>query len=130
MHTLTLSLDESRWSALEAMAREQGAESLTELASRIADRNFRLFAKRGLLHVLAKDLHLEGDNPFALQLSIHSTVSKMNIFKHTPPGWHGWIYGFALLFLLIGGYIAEGTILGGFGIVIRPVTDWLGLQWW
>ena len=46
--------------------RERGAETLAELAATITDANFRLFAERGLIHVLAKGLHLDGDNPFDL----------------------------------------------------------------
>jgi dihydropteroate synthase-like protein len=39
---------------------------LTELASRITDRNFRLFAERGLLHVLNNEMLLQGTDPFEL----------------------------------------------------------------
>jgi dihydropteroate synthase-like protein len=46
--------------------REHGDAALAELASRIADRNFRLIAERGRIHVLAKDVRLEGDDPFTL----------------------------------------------------------------
>ncbi len=46
--------------------REHGAETLSELASRITDRNYRLFAERGLLHVLNREAYLQGTDPFAL----------------------------------------------------------------
>jgi dihydropteroate synthase-like protein len=46
--------------------REHGEETLEELARRVADRNFRLFAERGLLHVINGEMHLRGDDPFAL----------------------------------------------------------------
>src|SRR5262245_57067464 len=46
--------------------REHGAEFLDELAARIVDPNFRIFAERGLLHVLNKDMRLEGTDPFRL----------------------------------------------------------------
>ena len=46
--------------------REHGQQRLDELASQITDRNFRLFAERGRIHVLAKETHLTGDDPFAL----------------------------------------------------------------
>src|SRR5262249_34038215 len=45
---------------------EHGEETLRELASRITDRNFRLFAERGLLHVLSGKMFLQGTDPFAL----------------------------------------------------------------
>jgi dihydropteroate synthase-like protein len=46
--------------------REHGEEALRELAARVTDRNFRLFAERGLLHVFNARLFLEGADPFAL----------------------------------------------------------------
>jgi dihydropteroate synthase-like protein len=45
--------------------REHG-EELAELARRVTDRNFRLFAERGLLHVINGKMYLQGDDPFAL----------------------------------------------------------------
>jgi dihydropteroate synthase-like protein len=46
--------------------REHGEETLKELAARVGDRNFRLFAERGLLHVINGSMHLEGRDPFGL----------------------------------------------------------------
>ena len=46
--------------------REHGEETLRELAGRITDRNFRLFAERGQLHVINGQMHLQGTDPFAL----------------------------------------------------------------
>src|SRR5438093_712847 len=46
--------------------REHGEEFLRELAARIADRNFRLFAERGLLHALNDKMRLQGGDPFQL----------------------------------------------------------------
>jgi dihydropteroate synthase-like protein len=46
--------------------RTHGAAMLADLASRITDRNFRLFAERGLLHVLNNQMFLQGSDPFAL----------------------------------------------------------------
>lgn len=45
---------------------EQGPEALTELASRVTDRNYRLFAERGELHVLNGQMYLHGTDPFEL----------------------------------------------------------------
>ena len=45
---------------------EHGDETLRELAARIADRNFRLFAERGLLHVINGQMYLQGTDPFEL----------------------------------------------------------------
>jgi dihydropteroate synthase len=46
--------------------REHGEVTLAELARRVTDRNFRLFAERGLLHVINGKMCLQGDDPFAL----------------------------------------------------------------
>jgi dihydropteroate synthase-like protein len=43
-----------------------GDEALRELAERITDPSFRLFAERGLLHVMNGQMFLEGSDPFAL----------------------------------------------------------------
>lgn len=46
--------------------REHGQARLDELAREIGDRNFRLFAEGGQLHVINSDMHLTGTDPFVL----------------------------------------------------------------
>ncbi len=46
--------------------REHGDEALRELASRVKDRNFRLFAERGRLVAINDKMFLEGADPFEL----------------------------------------------------------------
>src|SRR5262249_4353171 len=46
--------------------KEHGQETLRELASHITDRNYRIFAERGLLHVFNSLMFLQGADPFAL----------------------------------------------------------------
>jgi dihydropteroate synthase len=46
--------------------REHGAATLAELAAQVRDRNFRLFAERGLLHVINSEMHLTGADTFEL----------------------------------------------------------------
>jgi dihydropteroate synthase-like protein len=46
--------------------RSHGEAMVADLASRVTDRNFRIFAERGLLHVLNNQLFLQGADPFAL----------------------------------------------------------------
>lgn len=46
--------------------REHGEAALRELAAQVKDRNIRLFAERGLLHALSRDLFLQDTDPFAL----------------------------------------------------------------
>ena len=45
---------------------EQGEAALEELARRITDRNYRIFAERGELHILNGSLYLRGTDPFVL----------------------------------------------------------------
>lgn len=46
--------------------KESGDVELNELAARVTDRNFRLFAERGALHVINGSMHLHGEDPFEL----------------------------------------------------------------
>lgn len=45
---------------------EMGEEAIAELAGRIADRNYRILAERGLIHIFNGRLHLRGTDPFSL----------------------------------------------------------------
>src|SRR5262249_46869131 len=45
---------------------EMGEPALRELAERLTDPNYRLFAERGELHILNGQLYLHGTDPFAL----------------------------------------------------------------
>jgi dihydropteroate synthase-like protein len=46
--------------------REHGEATLRELASQVKDRNYRLFAERGLLHIINTQMFLQGTDPFTL----------------------------------------------------------------
>jgi dihydropteroate synthase-like protein len=50
----------------DAQVPESGESTLRELAARITDPNYRLFAERGELHVINGQMHLCGSNPFEL----------------------------------------------------------------
>jgi dihydropteroate synthase len=65
-----------------------GEAMLKHLAAQITDRNFRLFAERGLLHVLNNQLHLEGSDPFTL-------FEQMNKKEDMDPA-HAFYLGFEL----------------------------------
>jgi dihydropteroate synthase-like protein len=45
---------------------EYGEAALAELAERVTDRNFRLFAERGSIHVINGKMSLHGNDPFDL----------------------------------------------------------------
>src|SRR5262249_38406206 len=62
--------------------RAHGEETLRELAGRITDRNFRLFAERGLLHVLNDKMYLQEADPFELfaQLQQREAIDPAHAF--------------------------------------------------
>jgi dihydropteroate synthase-like protein len=57
---------------------EQGSEALAELAARVTDRNYRLFAERGELHVINGQAHLHGTDPFALFAEMQQRDAKLD----------------------------------------------------
>ncbi len=59
-----------------------GQAALAELAAQIADRNFRLFAEQGLIHVLNRAMHLRGTDPFVLfeQMKERETIDPAHAF--------------------------------------------------
>jgi dihydropteroate synthase-like protein len=57
---------------------ELGAEALCELASRITDRNYRLFAERGEIHIINGQMHLHGADPFSLFAEVERRDAKMD----------------------------------------------------
>jgi dihydropteroate synthase len=58
---------------------EQGEETLKELAESITDRNYRIFAERGELHVLNGSLYLRGTDPFALFAQLAAADPKLDV---------------------------------------------------
>jgi dihydropteroate synthase-like protein len=46
--------------------RPHGAKALEELAAMVKDRNFRIFAEEGRIHVINAEMHLIGEDPFVL----------------------------------------------------------------
>jgi dihydropteroate synthase-like protein len=62
--------------------RSYGEAALAELATRIQDRNFRLFAEQGELHVLNGAMHLTGTDPFALyeQMAARAAIEPAHAF--------------------------------------------------
>lgn len=95
--------------------REHGEEFLTELAERIADRNFRLFAERGLIHVLNNKMHLRGEDPFELfsQMSGQETIDPSHAF------YLGYEMAKAITALTVGKNYAQDQALN-WGFLTRP----------
>lgn len=65
-HVLPKRLEPNLLLLRDPKLREHGEATLRELAGRVTDRNFRLFAERALLHVLNGNLYLQGTDPFLL----------------------------------------------------------------
>jgi dihydropteroate synthase-like protein len=57
---------------------EQGEEALKELAARVTDRNYRIFAERGEIHVLNGSVYLRGTDPFALFAQLAASDPKID----------------------------------------------------
>jgi len=55
-----------------------GESALRELAERVTDRNYRLFAERGELHVLNGQMYLHGADPFALFAEMQKRDPKLD----------------------------------------------------
>jgi len=59
-------IDSSLVMLRDPRVREFGKESLARLASQITDRNFRIFAEGGQIHVMNRHQYWTGDDPFDL----------------------------------------------------------------
>lgn len=60
----------------DAKLREEGSERLAELARGITDRNYRLFAERGELHVMNGTHHWHGTDPYTVfEQVLHSDAT-------------------------------------------------------
>jgi dihydropteroate synthase-like protein len=65
-HVLPKHLEADLVTLRDPKLRSFGEQALQELAEKITDKNFRLFAERGLIHVMNGQMFLKGDDPFAL----------------------------------------------------------------
>jgi dihydropteroate synthase-like protein len=59
----------------DARLRAQGTDRLNELARHITDPNFRIFAENDEIHIMNRDLHLVGRDPFELFRQVQSRTS-------------------------------------------------------
>ncbi len=66
----------------DARLRAHGTDRLNELAGQITDPNFRIFAERDGIHIMNRDLHLVGNDPFELfkQLQARTVVDPAHAF--------------------------------------------------
>ncbi|MCE9562423.1 MAG: DUF6513 domain-containing protein [Planctomycetes bacterium] len=57
---------------------EMGEEGLRELASRVTDRNYRIFAERGEVHIFNGSVYLHGPDPFVLFAEMIASDAKLD----------------------------------------------------
>ncbi len=62
----------------DSMITEQGPEVLEELARRIKDRHYRIFAERGEIHILNHSIYVRGKDPFELFEQICKKDNRMD----------------------------------------------------
>lgn len=91
--------------------REHGEETLRELAGHVADRNFRIFAERGKLHVINSEMWLQGTDPFELfaELAKRAEIDPSHAF------YLGYEFAKALTALTLGkNYVQDQALCWGF----------------
>jgi dihydropteroate synthase-like protein len=91
--------------------RAHGDETLRELASQVKDRNFRLFAERGKLHVINAEMWLQGTDPFELfeEMSKRTEIDAAHAF------YLGYELAKALTALTLGkNYVQDQALQWGF----------------
>ncbi len=97
--------------------REHGDQTLQELARRVTDRNFRLFAERGQLHVMNGSQYLQGQDPFDLfqQMAEHQAIDPSHAF------YLGYEMAKAVTALTLGkNYVQDQALRWGFLTVAEP----------
>ncbi|MBI2805102.1 MAG: dihydropteroate synthase [Planctomycetes bacterium] len=91
--------------------REHGEAGLRELAASVSDRNFRLFAERGKLHVINGAMWLQGTDPFELfaQMQQRADIDPAHAF------YLGYELAKALTALTLGkNYVQDQALCWGF----------------
>ena len=99
----------------EPRLQEHGEATLAELAQRVTDRNFRLFAERGMIHVINGKMYLQGDDPFDLfeQMQAREEIDPSHAF------YLGYEMAKALTALALGkNYVQDQALRWGF--LTRP----------
>jgi dihydropteroate synthase-like protein len=101
---------------------EQGEEALKELAARVTDRNYRIFAERGEIHVLNGSLYLRGSDPFALFARLAAADPKLDA---SHAFYLGYEFAKAVTALTLGKNYAQDQALR-WGFLTLPETSHRG----
>jgi dihydropteroate synthase-like protein len=98
---------------------QHGAETLRDLAARIKDRNFRIFAEDGRIHVLGAGTHLTGEDPFEL-------FPAMKVEDASHAFYLGWEMAKAATALQLGkNYVQDESLRWGF-LTVEEKKHWKG----
>jgi dihydropteroate synthase-like protein len=110
-HTLPKRLEPNLVLLRDPKLREHGEDTLKELAAQVTDRNFRLFAERGKLHVINRDMWLQGNDPFEL----FAEMCKRNEIDPAHAFYLGFELAKALTALTLGkNYVQDQALRWGF----------------
>jgi dihydropteroate synthase-like protein len=91
---------------------EQGEDALAELAQQVTDRNYRVFAERGELHVLNGSVYLRGADPFDLFARLAAADPKVDV---SHAFYLGYEFAKAVTALTLGkGYTQDQALRWGF----------------
>jgi dihydropteroate synthase-like protein len=91
--------------------REHGDAFLADLAERINDRNFRLFAERGLIHVINDKMHLKGD----VALELFKQMARIETIDSDHAFYLGYEMAKAITALTLGkNYVQDQSMRWGF----------------
>lgn len=92
--------------------REQGDEALAELAARVTDRNYRIFAERGEIHVLNGSVYFCGSDPFEVFARLAAADPKLDV---AHAFYLGYEFSKAITALTLGkNYIQDQALRWGF----------------
>jgi dihydropteroate synthase-like protein len=81
-HTLPKHLESELLMLRDPKLREYGEQALREIAARLTDANFRIFAERDLLHVFNRAMFVQGADPFDLfeEMQKHGAIDSAHAF--------------------------------------------------
>lgn len=97
---------------------EQGDEALAELAARVTDPNYRIFAERGEIHVLNGSIYLCGTDPFEVFERLAAADPKLDV---THAFYLGYEFAKAVTALTLGkNYTQDQALRWGFLTVPEP----------
>lgn len=98
---------------------EHGPAALAELASRVTDRNYRIFAEGGEVHAINGSMHLHGPDPFAIFAEMQHRDAKLDVS-------HAFYLGYemakAITALTLGKQYTQDQPLD-WGFLTRPETS-------